>query len=95
MRAILVKTGKYQIQDENKYCSVSPELLLDNFYKAVMYILAATDMDPDKDLDAEEEARKKAKLKTDDFFKRLNAYASDDCGSKRIVCPETVGEFVW
>lgn len=98
MLSILVKTGKYKPLDEIKYCGITPNLLVDNFYKAAMYLLCATGRDPDAEADrvAEEERIAKFKNEQQDFFRRLNAYAKDDCNKgNNSICPEKVGSFVW
>ncbi|XP_035712865.1 haloacid dehalogenase-like hydrolase domain-containing protein 2 [Folsomia candida] len=98
MKAILVKTGKYKNQDEFKYCQVRPELVVDNFYKAIRYVLSATDTDPDKasDLSAEAAKREQWKKEHDDFFLRLSSYANDDkCVKSRSICPQKIGSFIW
>lgn len=98
MRAILIKTGRYLSGDECRYCDVHPDATVDNFYKAVKYLLAASGTDPDKEKDEEEEAARNSKWQTehDDFYTRLNAYAEDDCKKNgRKFCLPKLPSIIW
>jgi hypothetical protein len=97
MKAILVKTGRYVLKDEEKYCTTRPDLLIDNFAKAVKYLLCCAGTDPDAEDDEYEEQMKKEKwaMEQSDFFRRLKSYANEDCILNKIACLERVGSYVW
>ncbi|CAG7721515.1 unnamed protein product [Allacma fusca] len=83
-RGILVKTGKYQNQDELKCHPKFPTVLVDNFSKAVELILAAISIEKGMCLKEIPEKISKSQLQKlaaeREHQRHIDAYTRDGCG---------------